>query len=118
MKVIIAGGRDFTNTQALIDFLIELQELNQLPVEFEIVEGGARGADRCGHDIAKATGWRHTQFPADWDRLGKRAGYVRNAEMAEYADVLVACWDSKSRGTKHMIETMQKKGKPVHVYSY
>lgn len=118
MRVIIAGGRDFTDAPALLNFLVELQELNQLPETFEIVSGAARGADKCGEIIANSADFKCTQFPADWNRLGTRAGYVRNAEMAEYADVLVACWDGHSRGTKHMIETMQKKGKPVHVYSY
>ena len=41
---------------------------------------------------------------------------IRNHEMVEYADALVAVWDGKSRGTQHMILNMQKTGKPVYVH--
>ena len=47
-------------------------------------------------------------FPADWQTLGKSAGYQRNTQMAQYADALVAFWDGRSKGTKHMIDTAQR----------
>ena len=45
-------------------------------------------------------------FPAQWERYGKRAGPIRNAAMAKYADYGVALWDGESRGTAHMIRLM------------
>lgn len=39
-------------------------------------------------------------------------------QMAEYADALVAFWDGKSKGTKHMIETARKHGLKVRVVPY
>lgn len=56
--------------------------------------------------------------PEDWKKYGKRAGMVRNAEMAEIADELVAIWDGESRGTAAMIGMMKRRGKPVTVYGY
>lgn len=53
------------------------------------------------------------RFPADWDRHGRAAGPIRNCQMAQYADALIAIWDGKSRGTKNMIDEMNKCGKPV-----
>lgn len=44
------------------------------------------------------------------------AGYQRNERMAVYADALVAFWDGKSKGTKHMIELMEELGKPVVIF--
>ena len=44
----------------------------------------------------------------DWDKYGKSAGYIRNTEMAEAGDILVAFWDGKSKGTEHMINIMKK----------
>ena len=55
-------------------------------------------------------------FIPDWDKDGRSAGYKRNAEMAEYADALIAVWDGDSKGTKHMIECMNKLNKKVYIH--
>ena len=88
--------------------------------KIRIVSGAARGADQLGEQYAKATGYEVSKFPADWDSLGKRAGYVRNVEMAEFAiennsvGVLIAFWDGKSKGTEHMIKQATKYGLKVY----
>jgi predicted Rossmann fold nucleotide-binding protein DprA/Smf involved in DNA uptake len=81
----------------------------------EIVSGGAKGVDRVGESIAALGDIDLKIFPADWDLHGKGAGHIRNRQMAEYADALVAVWDGESRGTKNMIDTMKRMGKPVFV---
>ena len=58
------------------------------------------------------------KFPADWGGLGKRAGYLRNEQMADYADALIAVWDGKSKGTKHMIDSAASKGLIVKVFTF
>lgn len=78
----------------------------------------ARGADRLGEKYAKEHGYKVLYFPADWDIDGKSAGFIRNVKMAENADALVAFWDGKSVGTKHMIETAQNKGLAVRIKRY
>ena len=113
-KVIIAGGRDFQNTELLQEEMFYLQQT--LDVD-EIVSGGARGADKLG-EIWAGNDTPVTPFPADWDLHGKAAGYIRNKEMAEYADVLVAFWDGKSKGTKHMIDLALAGGLLVKVVKY
>lgn len=113
MKIIIAGGRDFDNYNMVEQTMKNLD----LPVT-EIVCGCAPGADRLGEKWAINNGIKVTYFPVDWDNYGIFAGFIRNAEMAEYADYLVAFWDMKSSGTKHMIETMEKCGKHSTVMPY
>jgi hypothetical protein len=81
----------------------------------EVVSGTARGADRTGEQWASENNVPVKRFPADWDKHGKRAGYLRNADMAEYAEALVAFWDGQSRGTKHMIDLAEKAGLRVSV---
>lgn len=118
-KVIVAGGRDFDDWELLSESLHRfLSRFYDLPEPVEIVEGGARGADRLGCKYAIANRLAHKRISADWDTHGKRAGIMRNIEMAEYADALVAFWDQNSKGTAHMIETMRKMGKPVRVVKY
>lgn len=58
------------------------------------------------------------RFPADWGKYGKSAGVLRNKQMAEYADGLIAFWDGKSRGTANMIETAKGLGLRVRVARY
>lgn len=111
MKVIIAGSRDFTNYQFLLDSIYKLDYSEWT----EIVSGGAKGADALGEQFAQTHNLSLKVFPADWNKLGNAAGPIRNKQMAEYADALVAFWDGKSKGTKNMIETARKLGLKTEV---
>ena len=115
MKVIIAGGREFTDYDKLrsyCDYILQNQK------DVEIVSGAARGADILGEKYARERGYRITQSPANWDKYGKSAGYIRNEEMAKYADALIAFWDGKSKGTEHMINLAKQYNLKVKVYKY
>jgi hypothetical protein len=61
---------------------------------------------------------KHMLFKADWDKHGKAAGPIRNQQMAQEADGLIAFWDGKSRGTKDMIQKALNYGLETHVYRY
>ena len=114
-KVIVAGGRDFNNYILLRDTLRTLwREIGR----FEIVSGMARGADMLAYNLGKSANLAVHEFPADWDKHGKSAGYKRNTQMAEFSDVLVAFWDGKSRGTKHMIDIAKQMQLDVRVVMY
>ena len=107
MKVIIAGGRFFNDYELLKESCDKI--LSNTPL-IEIVSGTAKGADTLGERYAKENYLEVTKFPADWDKFGKSAGYRRNADMAIYADSLIAFWDGESKGTKSMIH-LAKVGK-------
>jgi hypothetical protein len=115
MKVIIAGGRDFVDYELLHDSCTKIFENRTVT---EIVSGCARGADKTGEKYAESTKIPIKKFPAEWDKYGKSAGYHRNKEMAEYADVLVAFWNGESKGTKHMIDLATSNKLEVHVIKY
>lgn len=113
MKTIIAGSRTFTDFKLLC--------ISMASVDWEVsevVSGDARGADKLGEKWGHATHLPVTHFPADWNRHGRGAGHIRNAEMAKYADALVAFWDGKSRGTKGMIDYAAKLGLRVKIVHY
>ena len=92
--------------------------LSNIKDDITVVCGKARGADTLGEQYAKEQGYAVQYFPADWDRYGKAAGYLRNTEMAKNADALVAFWDGMSLGTRHMIETAKAHGLKVRVKRY
>lgn len=124
MRIIVAGGRDFDDYELLKHTLKKyLEELDIVDLsQIVIISGAARGADTLGEHFAYDYEIAVRRFPAKWDELGKRAGWVRNAEMAKYAaekhGVLFAFWDGKSRGTKNMIDLANRYGLEVHVVDY
>ena len=128
VRIIIAGSRSFDDyiklKTAMYDTICDLKKSNGEELNIKIISGTARGADKLGERYANEYGYEVVRFPANWDRLGKRAGYVRNAEMAKYAvsdgsiGVLVACWDGASKGTKHMIDLANKYGLEVLIVEF
>jgi hypothetical protein len=115
MKIIIAGGRNFRDYNKLRESCDNIL-VNQK--EVEIVSGTAVGADTLGERYAQEKDYEVKKFPAQWDLYGNSAGYKRNQQMAEYADGLIAFWDGKSKGTKHMIDIANKMGLKVRVIRY
>ena len=110
MKTIIAGSR--------IGVTIKHIEQAMQSIDWEVTEvvsGCAAGADTLGIYWAKMNKKPVKKFPADWLKHGKSAGPIRNRQMAEYADALVALWDGRSRGTKNMIDEAMKRELKVFV---
>ena len=113
VKVIIAGSRTITSTVPVSTAIT----MSGLQIT-EVVSGGARGPDQNGELWACFQQGRVTikRFIPDWDTHGKKAGFMRNREMAHYAEALIAIFDGQSHGTAHMIRYMYSLGKPVFVY--
>ena len=117
-KVIIAGSRGFSNYKLLKEKCNEYLREKRKEYNIIIISGGARGADTLGEKYAQDEGFSLEVFPANWNKFGKSAGFIRNEQMAEVADALIAFWDEKSHGTKHMIEIMENKKLLVRVVNY
>lgn len=115
-KVIIAGTRTFDDYEALKAYAD--YKLGQIKEDIEIISGGATGADALGERYAKEKGYTIKLFPADWNRYGRRAGPLRNKQMADYADALIVFWDGSSRGTKSMLELAKEQGLKIGIYKY
>lgn len=93
----------------------KFQEMTQKPIT-EVVCGMAAGADTYGRRWAICDASIPVRrFFADWETYGKAAGHIRNGEMADYADGLIAFLYDESRGTANMIEQMQNRNKPCYI---
>lgn len=113
-KLIVAGGRNFSNYTLLKETLF-----SNFPFEdIEIVSGTANGADKLGERFAREFKYPIKRFPANWNEYGKSAGYIRNSEMANYADGCICFWGGESKGTFHMIEIATRKGLDLIVVRY
>ena len=121
-KVVVAGSRGFNSyaymEEALDQQIMEAMEELDIIDDIEIVSGGAKGADKLGERYAKERGYSLKIFPAEWNKYGKSAGYKRNAQMAEYADMVIVFWDGESKGTKHMMDIADKKGMYLAINEY
>lgn len=117
MYIIIAGSRTFTDYQLLEETLDDIIKEEHI-VNPIIVSGTAYGADKLGEQYAQKRGYQVIQFKPNWAVYGKSAGFIRNKEMADNADLLVAFWDGKSKGTAMMIDTMKKQHKHGFVIKY
>ena len=119
-KVIVADGRDFADYAYLKEKLDEvfasLGDLDSHPIE--IISGMAKGADTLGIRYAEEHKLTVVLYPANWKKYPRMAGILRNMNMLVTATHLVAFWDGKSHGTKHMIEIAKAKGIPVWIFDY
>lgn len=121
-RIIVAGSRDFDNYDVLEHALKRIiSELGENTEDMEIISGTCRGVDRLGEKFADEYGILLSKFPADWGKLGRKAGPVRNAKMAQYASqegytgVCVALWDGESRGTGSMIRIAKQYGLLIYI---
>ena len=105
MKVALIGSRGIT-----VDRVGDC-----LALEEEVVSGGAAGVDDCAARYAREHGMKLTEFLPQYERYGRAAPIVRNKQIVEYADRVIAFWDGKSKGTKSVIQYAERIGKPCEV---
>ncbi len=116
MKLIIAGSRALPETTETVDKIqAHLEELGWHGQVRLVVSGTAKGGDKAGELYASRYDIEIKEMPADWKNLGRCAGYRRNEAMAKEATHLLAIWDGKSKGTKHMIDIGRRGGLEVAV---
>ena len=115
IKLAIVGTRTYTN----YDEFVEIYRNNyENAVVVEIVSGGARGVDAMAKQLARDYWITYKEFPAEWSTYGKSAAAIRNKQIVDYCDELLAIWDSESRGTAMTINMAKESGKKylVHIY--
>jgi hypothetical protein len=110
MKVLVCGGRDFSDRAFAIRVLDEIDPA-------VVIHGGALGADLIAKEWAVSRVRPHWTFPADWYENGKAAGPIRNQQMLDIGkpDLVVAF--PGGRGTADMVRRAEKAGVPVRAFS-
>lgn len=115
MRVQITGSREFTDKDLIHGAIVErmIQPFRKgEPVT--VVHGGARGADTLAGEAVRDYSWVNVEvYPADWEKYGKRAGYLRNAQMADLEpDVCLAFFKTGAgnKGTQMMADLCRKRG--------
>jgi len=110
MRVAIVGSRNYPCTFEVVKYVM------RLPTNTTVISGGARGVDSIAESIARILGLQTLIFLPDWEKHGKKAGFLRNIEIVKNSDRLVAFWDGESKGTLHSINLAKQSGIPVTIF--
>lgn len=109
MKLAVIGSRGFDDYQLVCDILSKYKNITT------IVSGGARGADSLAARYAHEHGIDLIEYIPEWEKLGRKAGHIRNQYIIDASDRVVAFWDMKSTGTKDSIKKANKQNKPIEI---
>ena len=104
MKLLIIGSRTITN----FDLTGHVPEETSL-----IISGGAKGVDTIAEQYADSHGIEKLIIKPQYEKFGRAAPIKRNEEMVDLADIVLAIWDGRSRGTKYTVDYAVKKGKRI-----
>ena len=108
MNYAIIGSRNFNDYEMLKIVCGKLIKNTDA-----VVSGGANGADILGKQYAIEHALQYIEFLPDWEAYGKRAGFMRNHDIIDNSDFIIAFWDGKSNGTAHSIELARNSKKPT-----
>ena len=110
-RILVTGSRGYSDKRAV---------RAALPTggDVLVIHGGAVGADLLAAEVAQERGLAQKVYYPNWKRHGKAAGPIRNSDMLEDAQPTeaLAFWDGKSRGTKDMIDRLNRAGVPLQLF--
>lgn len=117
LRVLVTGSRDWEDEDALRLTFFNWWIAAGQPQNPTLVSGACpRGADAMAEGLFHWLGYPIESHPADWDGLGKKAGFVRNAEMVNLgASHCLAFIRNGSKGASHTVALAQKAGIPVTI---
>ncbi|MBF1491440.1 MAG: DUF2493 domain-containing protein [Prevotella pallens] len=113
MKIAIIGSRECSN----IDFAGNLETVLNVSKDDTIISGGAKGIDTLAANYAKENNLNLIEFLPDYKKNGRAATFIRNREIVDNSNVVVAFWNGNSKGTKYTLDYARKKEKRIIVVS-
>lgn len=115
VNIAIVGSRNFYDYDILVEFIKENIDINIIKL---VISGGAVGADSLAERFAYNFNIEKKIFKPDWQKYGKRAGFLRNKTIIENADIVFAFWDGESRGTLSSINLAKEQDKKLYVHTF
>ena len=115
VRLAVVGSRTFDEYPLLKK---KLDDMRKRYAVVEIVSGGAKGADSLAARYARENEIPLTELKPDWTRYGRAAGVLRNTDIVDQCDVLIAFWDGTSKGTRDSIEKAERLEKETIVVEF
>ena len=109
MRLAIVGSRKIKD----IDLREFLRDMNEQPDV--IISGGANGIDTLAAEYAVKNGIELIVIRPDYDKYGRAATHIRNRQIVEQSDAVLALWDGESRGTLSTINSAKRLRKEIKV---
>jgi predicted Rossmann fold nucleotide-binding protein DprA/Smf involved in DNA uptake len=110
MKVAVVGSRSI-NSYEVVKAILTQYTFTQ------VVSGGAKGVDTLAEQYSDEF---HLEKPLvilpNWKRYNRGAGAIRNLEIVDKSDFVIAIWDGKSKGTVISINYAKEQHKAVYVW--
>ena len=106
MKVAVIGSR------GLDDYELVCNTLKYIKIDL-LISGGAMGADSLGEKYANENNIPTMIFLPDWEKHGKAAGFIRNSDIINEGELIIAFWDNSSKGTLDSIKKAEKLNKKI-----
>lgn len=107
-KIIVLGLTHFSKYDVLAEELRSISDLPETLRDIEIVLPDSRESADVVFNLRELLGLKSRVFAANWAGFGKKAGFIRNGDMVNYADALILFADDESRGTKHIVDLCKK----------
>lgn len=128
MRVLVTGSRGWPFSEMVWSALGDIARGLVSGETLTVVHGDCpKGADRMAREWCEDNAGfydngniviREERHPADWDGLGKRAGFVRNAKMVDLgAHLCLAFILDGSKGASHTVGLVRQAGIPVKLFA-
>jgi predicted Rossmann fold nucleotide-binding protein DprA/Smf involved in DNA uptake len=116
MKLAIVGSRNFNNYEQLKAIVWEFFKIRKgnIPQDI-IISGGAKGADYLAKKYTEEYKIKYKEFPANWTKYGKAAGPIRNKQIVDACDVVLAFLEENSKGTANTVKLAKEAKKPTFI---
>lgn len=117
MKLAIVGSRTIHSNNENFSIIDKILSGGVYTIS-EIVSGGAEGVDTIAEMYARAYNLKMTIFKPDWKKFGRQAGFLRNSEIVNHCDKLIAFQKNESRGTADSIRKAKLEGKLLDIVNW
>ena len=117
-NIAIVGSREYDNEEEFFTILTSLIKGFKSKQTISFTSGGADGADTLAKEFAIQNNIQIDEYLPEWDKHGKKAGFIRNSKIWENADFGLAFWDGKSKGTRHSLSIAKNTYKTLIIYNY
>ena len=116
--LIVAGSRTMDDYSFVHKEIQKFIKSNCFVKDISIISGHAKGVDLLGERFAKNNNLNLIILPARWEKFGKRAGYLRNRDMADLATHCLVICENNSKGSRHMYNIAKSKGLITSIVEY